>query len=322
MLPEYGRQKSRESSAVYCQRTVGTLLLALCTILFTWAPHLAVFAQEKAVERAESTIVTIRFYDSEGRMLHEGSGFCINKDGDVITKRPLFKGVHKADVRTKDGMLYPVKDVVSENKEASLIRVSVQVPSRLVLSLPVSLPLPSMSQPLLTIGTSPGVIKPSAYGLVSTIREIPGIGKVIQVTPGLPSSVDGNPVIDMKGRMVGVAIVEWVEGQNVHFIIPTETVLKLVPARKGTPLSEWEAHRDEVAEESYAKGLFLLWKEEYKKALPYFLEAVKKDPRTPWPIFRSGIAMPSSEITRMPSVLIKKRFLLSPISSWPISFSD
>ncbi len=145
-----------------------------------------------------------------------------------------------------------------------------------------------MSQPLLAIGTSSGVVKLSAYGLVSALREIPGIGKVIQVTPALPSTVDGNPVINMKGRMVGVAIVEWIEGRSVHFVVPTETVLKLLPSRKGIPLSEWEASRDEAAEESYAKGLPFLWKEEYEKALPFFLEAVKKDPRDAMAYFQIG----------------------------------
>ncbi len=271
-----------------CRGIIGTLLLMLWAIFFGWDPDLPVFAQEKAVKKAESAIVTIRFYDSEGRMLHQGSGFYINKEGDVITKRPLFKGVQKADVRTKDGMLYAVKGVISGNKEASLIRVSVEIPSRSVSPIPASLPFPSMSQPLLAIGTSSGVVKLSAYGLVSALREIPGIGKVIQVTPALPSTVDGNPVINMKGRMVGVAIVEWIEGRSVHFVIPTEIVLRLLPSRKGIPLSEWEASRDEAAEESYAKGLPFLWKEEYEKALPFFLEAVKKDPRDAMAYFQIG----------------------------------
>jgi hypothetical protein len=268
---------------------LGPLVSVLWTILFAWVQAPLGFAQENAVvKRSESSIVVIRFYDDEGRMLHQGTGFYISRGGDVITRLPLVKGVRKADLRTGDGMLYPVTDVVSEDREINLIRVSVQIPSHAVHPLPVSSSLPHFGEPLLAIGGLSEAERPLAYGIVSALREIPGFGRVIQMTPNLPSAADGSPVITLKGKLAGVAIVEKVEGQNLHLIIPGETILKLLPLQKGTPLAEWEANRVEIAEESYARGLPLLWKEEYKKALPYFLEAVKKDPRDAKAYFQVG----------------------------------
>jgi tetratricopeptide (TPR) repeat protein len=46
--------------------------------------------------------------------------------------------------------------------------------------------------------------------------------------------------------------------------------------------------KEEVAEMVYAKGLPFLRKEEYKKALLYFKEAVKKDPRYAKAYFEIG----------------------------------
>jgi hypothetical protein len=283
------RGEIRDSKGFSPKMIIGPWLLALVTILLAWIQQLPVFAQESAVvKKSESSIVIIRFYDDEGSILHQGSGFYINKGGNVITKLSPLKGVHKADVRAKDGMLYPVKGVISEDKEVSLIRVSVQIPSRIVHPLPVSVSLPRMGEPVLAIGGPSEVGRPLAYGIVSALREIPGFGKVIQVTPNLPLEVDGSPVINLKGKMVGVAIVEMVEGRNLHFIIPGETIMKLLPSKKETPLAEWEANRVEIAEESYARGLPFLWKEEYEKALPHFLEAVQKDPRDAKAYFQIG----------------------------------
>ncbi len=268
--------------------TIGPVVLALWTVLLAWI-QLPAFAQENAlVKRSESSIVNIRFYDREGKILHQGSGFYIDREGEVITKFSPLKGVRSADVRTNDGMLYPVREVVSEAKEVSLIRISVQIPARIVHPLPASVSLPRMGEPLLAIGSFSKAGKPLPYGLVSALRDIPGFGKVIQVAPNLPPEADGSPVINLKGKMVGVAIVETVEGQNLHFIIPGETIMKLLPPKKGTPLSEWEANRVEGAGESYAKGLLFLWKEEYEKALPYFLGAVQKDPRDAEAYFEIG----------------------------------
>jgi hypothetical protein len=269
--------------------TTGPWLWVLGTILLAWIQPLPAFAQENAaVRRSESSIVDIRFYDKEGKILHQGGGFYISKDGDVITKRLLVEGIEKGDVRTRDGTYYPVRGVVSEDKEVNLIRISVKIPPRRVHPLPISASLPRLGEPLLAMSSSSGDGRPLAYGIVSVLREIPGFGKMIQVAPDFPRTADRCPVIDTRGKMVGVAIVEWVEGRALHFIIPGETLMKLLPPKQWTPLAEWEAYRVEIAEESYARGLPYVWKEEYEKALSYFLEAVKKDPRDAEAYFQIG----------------------------------
>ncbi len=287
-MPTGQKKDEIRNSIGFNPKVILRLWLVVLGILLAWS-ELPVFAQENTlVKRSESSIVAIRFYDREGRMLHQGSGFYVGRRGDVITKLSPLKGIHSADVRTNEGMLYPVREEVSEAKEVSLIRVSVEIPERLVHPLPVSVSLPRMGEPLLAIGGLSAAGKPLAYGVVSALHEIPGLGKAIQVTPTLPPEMDGSPVIDRKGKMVGVAIVETVEGQSLHFIIPSETVMKWLPPKKGTPLPEWEANRVEGAGESYIRGLLFVWKEEYERALPYFLAAVQKDPRDAEAYFQIG----------------------------------
>jgi tetratricopeptide (TPR) repeat protein len=91
----------------------------------------------------------------------------------------------------------------------------------------------------------------------------------------------------MKGEVIGVPLSQRVEGQEFNFVLPSERVVKLTPG-KGKTLAEWEGEREGAAESLYAKGLPFLWKEEYKKALPYFEEAVQKNPSDAGAYFQIG----------------------------------
>jgi hypothetical protein len=289
--------------------------LELGMILLLWVPRAPIFAQEfvaPPVKKSESSIVVIRSYDGEGRTLHQNSGFYINRGGDVITRLFPIKGVKKADVRSNDGMLYPVKEVVSEDRDINLIRVSVKIPARLVHPLPISFSPPHLSELVAAIGGPPGVGKTVAYGIVSALREVVGFGKMIEVTPSLPSAMDGSPVVNMKGNMIGAAIIRMVDGQKLHFIISGESLIKLLPTGVGTPLSEWEADRAERAEESYARGLPLLWRGDYERALPYFLEAVKKDPRDTKAQFLIGYCNAQLGLLEEAANAYEKSILLNP----------
>ncbi len=89
-------------------------------------------------------------------------------------------------------------------------------------------------------------------------------------------------------------------GQNFTFVVPNERVVSLKP-RKGIRLMEWEEQKEETAEGLYAKGLPFLWREDYEKALLYFKEAVKKDPRYANAYFLIGYS--SAQLRRYPDAL-------------------
>ena len=237
-------------------------------------------------KKVSSSIITVLTYDQHGRLLSEGKGFFISTEGDVITNRHLLEGKSRAEIKTVNGMLYPVTKVVAEDKEANLIRVSVEIPSRPVYPLAISAVLPQLGERIIVIDTSKPE-RPSLGGVVTGLWEIPAFGKGIQISMSLSPASAGDPVINMKGQVIGVVISQTIEGHAFHFILPSERIAKLTPA-EGKTLTEWEGKREEVAEMLYAKGLPFLWKEEYKKALFYFKEAVKKNPRYAKAYFQIG----------------------------------
>jgi hypothetical protein len=238
------------------------------------------------VKKIGPSILDVLTYDKEGNTLGQGRGFFISKKGDVITNRHLLEGASRAEIRTIDQMLYPVTRVVAEDKEADLIRVSVEIPPKAAQPLVISAVLPQLGERVMMIDTSKPE-KPVLGGIVSGLWEIPAFGKGIQISKPPSSFSAGDPVISMNGQVIGVIISRTVEGHAFHFILSSERILRLKPGQ-GSTFAEWEERREETAEMVYAEGLPFLWKEEYQKAIPYFKKAVKKNPRYAEAYFQIG----------------------------------
>jgi tetratricopeptide (TPR) repeat protein len=243
------------------------------------------------IKRIEPSIVVILTFDKEGKGVGQGSGFFVNSEGDVITSYHVLQGATRAEVRAGDGKVYPVKKVLAEDREGDLIQVSLDIPKDAVNPLPVGASLPEVGERVIVIGTPFGLEKTVSDGIVSAVREIPGFGKIVQVTAPISPGSSGSPVVNMKGEAIGVATFFILLGQNLNFAIPGERIARLKPG-KGESLSEREEAQIEEwlgsPEGLYSIGLRYLLAEEYEKALPYFLEIVKKNPNHAAAYFQIG----------------------------------
>ena len=246
------------------------------------------------IKKIEPSIVVILTYDREGKVLGQGSGFFINKEGDVITNYHVLQNASHAEIILSDGGKYPIKKVLAEDKEGDLLRISVDIPGNKVRPLLVSPTFPEVGERIVVIGTPLGLDKTVSDGIVSAVREIPQIGKIIQVTAPISFGSSGSPVIDMNGKVIGVATFFIRDGQNLNFAIPAERINRLalglgksLPEREESRIKDWMAS----AEGLYATGLRYLWIEDCGRALPYFLEAVRRDPHRGDAFYRIGYCM-------------------------------
>ena len=179
------------------------------------------------IKKIEPSIVVIFTYNREGKVLGQGTGFFINKEGDVITNYHVLQNASHAEIIISDGGKYPVKKILAEDKEGDLLRVSVDIPEDKVRPLLVSPTFPEVGERIFVIGTPLGLDKTVSDGIVSAVREIPQIGKIIQVTAPISFGSSGSPVIDMNGRVIGVASFFIRDGQNLNFAIPAERINRL-----------------------------------------------------------------------------------------------
>jgi tetratricopeptide (TPR) repeat protein len=256
------------------------------------------------IKRIEPSVVVILTYDREGRLIGQGSGFFISKDGDVITNYHVLQGASRATIRSWDASMYPVKKVVAEDREADLMRVSVDLGQGTATPLLVSTSLPQVGDRIIVIGTPLGLEKTVSDGIVAAIREIPEFGKIIQLTAPISQGSSGSPVVNMNGEVIGIATFIILAGQNLNFAISGENIARLTSG-EGQTLSEREETRVEemisLAEQLYSIGIRFLWIEDYEKALPYFLEAIKRNPDYGEAYFQIGYC--NSKLGRYPEAI-------------------
>ena len=256
----------------------------IMTALFIVARASSVSGQENLpllIKKAEPSIVVIVTYGKEGNVLGQGTGFFINQRGDVVTNSHVLEGGSRAIVQTTDGKEHALKRVLAEDKEGDLVQVSVEISKEAVSPLRIREDLPEVGERIIIIGTPLGLDKTVSDGIVSAVREVPAFGKIIQVTAPISPGSSGSPVINMQGEVIGVATFFVVAGQNLNFAIPGERIARMVRGR-GETLSERDEKRIKgwlaSAEGLFTTGLHFLWAEEYAKALPYFVETIKRNP--------------------------------------------
>jgi len=228
------------------------------------------------IKRIKASVIIVFAYDDKGEFLKLGSGFFISQSGDIITNYHVLQGASSAEVKTSDDKTYPIAYIVAEDEQSDIIRLSVDIPSQYVHPLSLSATVPEVGERIIVYGSPLGLEKTVSDGIVSAIREVPGYGKLIQITAPISPGSSGSPVLNMKGEVIGIATFQFIEGQNLNFAIPSEKITSLNLMEEEKTFSTEELFEPEekdkkdsdYAYEAYDKALYFIDKEEYEKALP------------------------------------------------------
>ena len=259
-------------------------LAKLFLFLLSFSLYSFASAQENLpaiIKKISPSVVSVITYDEKGELSGQGSGFFINQQGAVITNRHVLEGSGRAEIKTASGKSYPLEAILAEDKEVDLIRFSVKIPAQEAIPLSISKSVPEVGEKVIVIGNPLGLEKTVSDGIVSAVRDIPGFGKILQITAPISPGSSGSPVVNMKGEVLGVATFQSVEGQNLNFALPGERIEKLKPSKART-VAEWNAKAQEgvmpEAEGLLEKGKSYLWAGDYEKAITYFEKAVRENP--------------------------------------------
>ena len=242
------------------------------------------FAQENlpdVVRRVKPAVVASATYDANGDALMTGSGFFI-RPGQVVTNLHVIRGAQRSEIRTLDGKgrVYTVAGIVAVDQEGDLAILSVNMPFERTRSSEVASALPDEGEKIFVIGNPLKLEGSVSDGIVSAVREVPSIGKIIQITAPISHGNSGSPVFNMKGQIVGVVTVKVTNGQNINLAIASARVNGLVPGklRSFAELSSKDIGGD-LGESPYRSGLDSLWLGNYDDAVGFFENAVNKNPK-------------------------------------------
>jgi S1-C subfamily serine protease len=257
------------------------LLIAVSLVL---SSATAVFSQEslpELVRRVKPQVVAIATYDSQGEALMTGSGFFL-RPGQVVTNLHVIRGAQRCEIKTLDGKgkVFPVAGLIAMDEEGDLALLSVDMLADRPRSSELARELPDEGEQIVVIGNPLKLEGSVTNGIVSAVREVPNVGKIIQITAPISHGNSGSPVFNMKGEVVGVVTVKVTNGQNINLAIGAARVEQLRPGQlRSISVVPAKDRIGDTAESSYRTGLESLWLGNYDNALGYFETAANRNPR-------------------------------------------
>jgi tetratricopeptide (TPR) repeat protein len=239
------------------------------------------------VRRIKPSVVSVLTYDTKGEPLISGSGFFV-RPGEVMTNMHVIRGAHRVEIHTLEGKgrTYPVAGALAVDEEADLALLSVDLPADRSRPLTFTNTLPDEGEQVFVIGNPLRLEGSVSDGIVSAVREVPDLGRIIQITAPVSHGNSGSPLLNMRGQVIGIVTVKVTNGQNINLALGV-TRIESLSRGKLTSFDQIAVRNKSVtqpellAEVWYRGGIDSLWLGNYDSALNYFETAANRNPRRP-----------------------------------------
>src|SRR5205823_12849271 len=168
--------------------------------------------------------------------------------------------------------------------EADLALLKVELPAERSRPISLSAALPEEGEQVFVIGNPLRLEGSVSDGIVSAVREVPDVGRIIQITAPVSHGNSGSPLFNMRGQVIGIITVKVTNGQNINLALGTSRIAALkretvVSFDQLSVKSKSTAPPEALAEIWYRGGIDSLWLGNYDSALNYFETAANRNPR-------------------------------------------
>lgn len=239
----------------------------------------------QVVAPVQRSVVTVAAMGADGDVLRIGSGFFIDRNGTLVTSDHVLDGALEAKVKTAEGGIFPVSAVIAHSPLVDLVKVRVQIPPEKAAPAALADRKPAIADRVVVIGSPMGLSQTISEGIVAAIRRHASFGEVYQLTAPTSPGSSGGPVLNLKGRVIGVVSFQTTLGQNINFAVAINALRMMSPAAGEPSIAEWtlgRAARDPGQAATLCRqGAQLSIKGEYKAALDYFKQAAVANPEDP-----------------------------------------
>ena len=237
------------------------------------------------VRRVKPSVVSVLTYDTKGEPLISGTGFFI-RPGEVVTNMHVIKNAHRVEIHTLEGKgrTYPVAGALAVDDEADLALLKVDLPADRSRTITFATSLPDEGEPIFLIGNPLRLEGSVSNGIVSAVREVPDLGRIIQVTAPVSHGNSGSPLFNMRGQVIGIVTVKVTNGQNINLALGVSRITSLTAGElmafdQVATRNKSATQPELLAELWYRGGIDSLWLGNYDSALNYFETAANRNPR-------------------------------------------
>jgi tetratricopeptide (TPR) repeat protein len=188
-----------------------------------------ILSSEEIFKKVDAAVFTIYSKDEDGKIISQGSGVILNKNGWIVTNYHVYHSPFKKTklvVKKKDKIIEETY-IIGFNavKDILILKVPEDMFSHIAISEFDSL---NQGQKIYAIGSPMGFENTISEGIISGFRfnDI-NATKYIQISAPISHGSSGGAVVNEKGELIGITSSSVEAGQNLNFAIPVKEVMKI-----------------------------------------------------------------------------------------------
>lgn len=211
----------------------------LILALLAW-PTAQLQAEEKSIEaitqEVKPSLVAITHKARADRGDREGSGFVI-AEGLIATNLHVIGEARPIEVETSEGEKLTVTGVHASDRKWDLAILAVKEATPRPLQLGDSEALQD-GMAVVAMGNPQGFRFSVVEGVISARRELNGV-EMIQLAIPIEPGNSGGPLLDRKGKVIGVPTMKSLATDNIGFAMPVNALKLLLEKPNPIPIERW-----------------------------------------------------------------------------------
>lgn len=235
------------------------------------------------VKKVVPSVVAINVFDAQGILKTIGTGFFVKQEGILVTNYHVIEEGMRAEAKLSNREVLSIEGVLLEDIEEDLALLSMGATTRSFPALRLTDSNVEVGQSVFVVGSPFGFEGTASDGIVSAIRDVPQMGRLLQITAPISKGSSGSPVLNFKGEVVGVATFYYKEGQNLNFAISIDRLNNLLSCSQASArkLYEWPRKKETWSESAFglwAIGTYFLENGIHHIAIDYLKRSIQKHP--------------------------------------------
>lgn len=202
------------------------IVFFLSVVLFSVATPITLAQDSIAdlITRIKPSVAKIVVYDAQGEQIATGSGFFISQT-KIITNKHVIAGAKSIGIKMFDGSVIYVQKI-QPVPDVDITVLEFNPNGKIIKPLLIAASSPREGDKIIVFGSPLGLEGSVSDGIVSATRKI-SKATYFQITAPISPGSSGSPVLNMSGRVVGIATLNIEGGQNLNFAIPAQEFASL-----------------------------------------------------------------------------------------------
>lgn len=213
------------------------LLPSLVFLVPTLAFGQAALTPKQVYERCRDSVVSLEVETDKGPFT--GTGFFYEDGRTIVTALHVIEGAKSISVKARNGDVWiPVAVSFDASADTALLRLGADSGRKPIPHAPSN--TVAVGDPVVVIGDPLGLTGSLSTGVVGALRKVDAM-PLVQITAAISPGSSGGPVLDAKGRAIGLISFFMTNGQNLNMAISTAVAKRLVDAKTSETLTAFFA---------------------------------------------------------------------------------